>query len=114
LPSKCTRCGKIYEAGSKAILTGCECGNRLFFYFRKISDAEAEELKREKETKEIQEEIWNIRVKEGVYDIDVASLMSKEPIIVAGEEGRYLVSLSSAFEGSGKRTKYTKKLKKRQ
>jgi len=44
------------------------------------------------------DEIWNIRVMDGVYEIDVASLMMKEPIIVAGEEGEYVVSLSSAFE----------------
>jgi len=115
MPNKCTRCGKVYEDGSDVILTGCDCGNRLFFYFRKLSDEEAERLSSEGKAR-IQEsataiigikdgepvvdkggDIWNIRVKDGVYEIDIASLMSGEPIIVAGEEGRYLVSLSSAF-----------------
>ncbi|HDH27916.1 MAG TPA: hypothetical protein ENH13_02145 [Euryarchaeota archaeon] len=116
MPNKCTKCGKVYGEGSDAILTGCECGNRLFFYFRKVSDEEAGELT-EKGTKEISEsagtligikdgepvldkgtDIWNIKVKEGVYEIDIAALLGGEPIIVAGEEGRYLVSLSSAFK----------------
>jgi predicted nucleic acid-binding Zn-ribbon protein len=120
MPNKCTKCGKVYEEGSEVIFTGCECGNRLFFYFRKVSEEEAGKLA-EEGTKEIQEsaseligikdgepvldkgaDIWNIKVKDGVYEIDIASLMSGEPIIVAGEEGRYLVSLSSAFK---KRTK---------
>ncbi|MFQ5800567.1 MAG: Zn-ribbon domain-containing protein [Candidatus Hydrothermarchaeales archaeon] len=121
MPNKCTRCGRVYEEGSDVILTGCECGNRLFFYFRKVSDEEAEGLVKEG-TKEIQEsagaiigikngepvvdkgsDIWNIRVKEGVYEIDIASLMGGEPIIVAGEEGRYLVSLSSIFKKKRKK-----------
>jgi predicted nucleic acid-binding Zn-ribbon protein len=116
MPNKCTRCGKVYEEGSDVIIKGCGCGNRLFFYFRKVSDEEAAELT-EEGTKEIQEsasaligikdgepvldkgsDIWNIKVKDGVYEIDIASLMGGEPIIVAGEEGRYLVSLSSAFK----------------
>jgi predicted nucleic acid-binding Zn-ribbon protein len=115
MPNKCTKCGKVYQEGSDVIFTGCECGNRLFFYFRKVTEEEAENLVREG-TKEIQEsagaligikdgepmvdkgsDIWNIRVKNDVYEIDIASLMGGEPIIVAGEEGRYLVGLSSAF-----------------
>jgi predicted nucleic acid-binding Zn-ribbon protein len=122
MPNKCTKCGKVYQEGSDAIFKGCEvCGNRLFFYFRKVSDEEAAELTKTG-TKEIQEsasallgikdgepvvdkgsDIWNIKVKDGVYEIDIASLMGGEPIIVAGEEGRYLVSLSSVFKKKGKK-----------
>ncbi len=58
------------------------------------------------------EDIWNIRVEDGVYEIDIASLMMKEPIIVAGEDGEYLVSLSSAFETSRNVKKYTELLRK--
>ena len=121
MPNKCTKCGRVYEEGSDVIFTGCECGNRLFFYFRKVTDEEAIRLAKEG-TKEIREsagallgikngepvldkgtDIWNIKVKDGVYEIDIASLMSGEPIIVAGEEGRYLVGLSSAFKKKGKK-----------
>ncbi len=127
MPHKCTKCGKTYEDGSEEVLKGCECGNRLFFYIRKITDEEAKELDareikvsdasdapKESETKEEDEgdDIWNVKVEDGVFQIDVASLMAKEPIVLAGEEGRYLVSLSSIFDGKGKRTKYLDRVKR--
>lgn len=124
-------CGAIYKDGSDALLNGCGCGNRLFFYFRKISDKEASKLKSEKKSGDVDSlkgiigikdgepvvnkgnDIWNIKVKEhGVFDIDISSLMMKEPVIVSGEEGRYLVSLSSVFQGLEK-SKDTSKKKKR-
>jgi len=115
MPSKCTKCGKLYEEGSDAIFKGCECGNKLFFYYKKITDDEAEKLKKEgaseieREVEEIlgvkkeekdegESNIWNIKVEEGVFKIDVASLMQGRPIIATGEEGRYLISLASAFK----------------
>ena len=96
-------------------MKGCECGNRFFFYFRKISDKEASELKSKNAVKEFEGrggDIWNIRVKDGVYNIDIASLMKEEPIIVAGDEGRYLLSLSSAFRDKKKETKLLKRIRK--
>ncbi len=123
-------CGIVYEEGSDEILNGCECGNRLFFYFRKISDEEASKLKSEKKLEEVEglkgiigikdgepvidkgNDIWNIKVKDdGVFEIDIISLMMKEPVIVAGEEGRYLVSLPSIFQGLDKKKEPSKKKK---
>lgn len=123
-------CGTVYEEGSDAILDGCECGNRLFFYFRKISDEEASKLKSEHDLQEVEslktvigikdgepmidkgDDIWNIKVKgDGVFEIDISSLMMKEPVIVAGDEGRYLVSLPSIFEGLEKSKDSDKKKK---
>lgn len=147
MPHKCTKCGKIYEDGSDQVLRGCQCGNRLFLFIRKITAKEADELmekheaveapkqnkkfrdiikeaeegkkkriEKEKEDKEkstdASDEISNIKVDDGVYEIDIDALMSKQPIIVSGEEGRYLLSLSSAF--SDKRgKKYTDLVKKK-
>lgn len=129
MPHRCTKCGKVYQKGAKEILEGCECGNRLFMFFRKITDEEAEALKG-KDTKEIidkklvkslgketkeprtDNEIWNVKAEDGVYEIDVASLMMKEPVIVAGDEGRYILSLSSAFKKGGESVKYTKRKQK--
>lgn len=114
----------------------------MFLYFRKLSSGEAAQLRdkkvkrvasqrfadiireaeekrrsgwqrlKAKVTRKPKEDIWNIRVKDGVYEIDIASLMMREPIIVAGEEGEYLVSLSSAFESQKSVKKYTELLKK--
>lgn len=114
MPSKCTRCGRVYEEDSEIIFSGCECGNKLFFYYRKISDKEAEKLKeegieeveknleeilevKEERGEEKEEDIWNIKVEDGVFKINIASLMQGKPIIASGEEGRYVISLSSAF-----------------
>ncbi len=126
MPHKCTNCGKTYEDGSEELLKGCECGKRLFLYFRKITEEEAEkldakEIKISKDTEiDIEDEakegddknIWNIKVEDGVFQIDVASLMSKEPIILTGEEGRYLVSLSSIFGDKDKKHKYLDRIKR--
>ncbi|MFQ5975799.1 MAG: Zn-ribbon domain-containing protein [Candidatus Hydrothermarchaeales archaeon] len=127
MPHKCTMCGTVYENGSEAIINGCDCGNRLFFYFRKLSDKEATKLKTEENVEEVDslkgiigirdgepvidrgDDIWNIRVKDGIYEIDISSLMMKEPVIVTGEEGRYLVSLSSIFKGLEKKKSSSKK-----
>jgi predicted nucleic acid-binding Zn-ribbon protein len=126
MPHRCTKCGRVYPKGAKEILEGCQCGNRLFMFFREISKEEAEALKG-KNTREIidkklveelrkkprtDQEIWNIKAEDGVYEIDVASLMMKEPVIVAGDEGRYILSLSSAFKKEGKQVKYTKRKRK--
>ncbi len=114
MPHKCTNCGKVYEEGSEELLKGCECGHSMFLYFKKISKEEAEKL----DAKEIKiaegkgkGDIWNIKVEDGVFQIDVASLMAKEPVVLVGEEGRYLVSLSSVFAGQGKRVKYPDRIK---
>jgi predicted nucleic acid-binding Zn-ribbon protein len=114
MPHKCTRCGEVYKDGSENILKGCTCGNRYFLYFRKITDEEAKKLKTKenvREVKEGEEGIGNIKVKDGIYEIDVSSLMMQEPVIIVGEEGRYLLSLPSAFK-SKKSKKYLDRLKK--
>jgi predicted nucleic acid-binding Zn-ribbon protein len=114
MPHKCTRCGEVYEDGSENILKGCSCGNRYFLYFRKITSKEAEELKAKddiREVKEGDESVGNIKVKDGIYEIDVGSLMMQEPVIIVGEEGRYLLSLPSAFK-SKKSKKYLDRVKK--
>jgi len=127
MPHKCTKCGKIYKEGDERVLKGCECGNSMFLYFRKLTHKEADEIKKNRKAKEVKSErlsraikeiegnksdIWNIKVKDGLYEIDVASLMSKEPIIVEGDEGEYIVSLSSLFEEKKGLRKYIDLIRK--
>ncbi len=58
------------------------------------------------------DDIWNIKVKDnGVFEIDISALMMKEPVIVAGAKGRYLVSLPSIFSGLKKSSDSDKKKK---
>lgn len=94
-------------------MKGCECGNRLFAYLRPLSEAEADRLKEEGAREVGEFDIWNIRVKDGVYDIDLESLLQQEPIIVAGEEGRYLLSLSSVFRDRKKERKLIDKFREK-
>lgn len=123
MPHKCTRCGNTYEDGSEELLKGCKCGNHLFFYIRKITEEEAKELSAkiikssaaeasEEGDKDDKDRIWNVKVEDGVFQIDIASLMAKEPVVLAGEEGRYLVSLSSVFGSKDKKTKYLDRVKR--
>ncbi len=125
MPHKCTKCGKIYQENDERILRGCECGNRMFLYFRKLTHEEAEKIERDSNAKKVKseslsrvindiekDEIWNIKAEDGVYKIDVASLMSREPLIVEGDEGEYLVSLSSLFELKKGLRKYIDIIKK--
>ncbi len=119
MPHKCTNCGRTYEDGSEQLLKGCECGHSMFLYFRKISKEEAEELGareikssgEESEPEKGKDDVWNIKIEDGVFQIDIASLMAKEPIVLAGEEGRYLVSLSSIFGRKKKMVKYPERVK---
>ena len=34
MPHQCIRCGKEYPDGSEALLSGCSCGAKFFFFFR--------------------------------------------------------------------------------
>jgi predicted nucleic acid-binding Zn-ribbon protein len=113
----------MYQDGSEELLKGCECGNRLFLYIRKITREEAEDIgAREIKSSptgedkggvnDREKDIWNVKVEDGVFQIDIASLMAKEPIVLAGEEGRYLVSLSSVFGTKGKKIKYLDRIKR--
>jgi len=88
----------------------------LFIFIRPITEKEAAELEEKGEAKRVGaggEDIWNIRVKDGVYDIDIKSLLKHEPVIVAGEEGRYLLSLSSVFRDKKKESKLIEKLRRK-
>jgi len=34
MPHQCTKCGKIHPDADEAILKGCSCGSRFFYYIR--------------------------------------------------------------------------------
>ena len=50
MPHQCVRCGKVHEDGSRAILDGCSCGSKFFFYIRK--DAPVEQQQKAAEVRE--------------------------------------------------------------
>jgi len=117
MPHRCIRCGKIYSEGSNTLLKGCECGNRMFFFFKsedmKLQD-EFESLSKE-ERREIEQEIEEIlpvvddqpiildfesvRVNTpGKFEIDLVNLFKRKPVIYKTGEGKYFIDLDSTFQ----------------
>lgn len=122
MPHQCVRCSKFYDDGDKAILTGCGCGGKLFFYIKKekldeikrqsselaLSDKEKEEL--EKDVFELVGQNWNkddpvvldfesIRVLQpGKYELDLVNLFRKQPLIFKLADGKYMIDLPTTFK----------------
>lgn len=120
MPHQCVHCGKMYPAGSRELLEGCnDCGSHFFFY---IKD---EQLKKTKENpiiipaedkkqveKEIREmagiieedipvilDIESVRVTgAGKFELDLVNLFNKNrPLIYKVEEGKYIIDLASTL-----------------
>lgn len=125
MPHQCVRCGTMYEDGNEAILKGCECGGKLFFYVKKekLKELESQEAKlTSKDKKQIEEDIFDmigsqidkdrpvvldfesIKVlKPGKYELDLVHLFKAEPLIFKLEDGKYMIDINSTFN------KYKKK-----
>ncbi|MBT3304005.1 hypothetical protein HN592_01760 [Candidatus Woesearchaeota archaeon] len=122
MPHQCVRCNNFYDDGDKAILTGCSCGGKLFFYIKKeklekLKKQEfAEKLSEEQKT-ELEKDVfdlvgqdWNkddpvildfesVRVLQpGKYELDLVSLFKKQPLIVKLSEGKYMIDLPNTFK----------------
>jgi len=122
MPHECVKCGKIYSEDSTAVIKGCECGARFFFYIRQDKYDKLKERTRDvrenlkpEEVKEMEEDvrallgkeedeeivvlaIETIRmVKPGKYEIDVAKLFRGKPVVIKIAEGKYIIDLTSAF-----------------
>lgn len=125
MPHQCVRCGDLYEDGNKAILTGCSCGGKLFFFIRK---EKYEKLKAQqqgvgvedlsdKEKVELEKEVYEILgdqaqrdepvvldfesinvLKPGKYEVDLISLFRKEPLIFKLSDGKYMIDLPNTFK----------------
>ena len=120
MPHQCVRCGKFFEDGSAQVLTGCECGARLFFFIKK---ERLEQAKKEipkiltPETKsQIESDIMeivggsdssapvvldfeSIRVlRPGKYELDLVRLFKDEPVIFKIEDGKYIIDVASTFQ----------------
>ena len=119
MPHQCVRCNTFHEDGAEAILKGCSCGGRLFFYIKRkqIEAAKAvvtniPEDQREQMEKDVfelvgapvnQEEpvvldFESIRVaKPGQYEIDLVHLFKNEPLIIRVGDGKYMLDLNETF-----------------
>jgi predicted nucleic acid-binding Zn-ribbon protein len=121
MPHQCVRCNTFYEDGNEAILKGCPCGARLFFFIRKerlekLQQAAAEAPSvNEEERKQIEEDVFNVLgvkepeepvvldlesvrvLKPGKYEIDLVHLFKGEPLIFKLADGKYIIDIAETF-----------------
>lgn len=120
MPHQCVRCNTFYEDGDNAILKGCNCGGKLFFYIRK---EKLEEVKNktsnltQEQKVEIENDVFDlvgsqidkdapvvldietIRVLQpGKYEIDLVHLFKDEPLIFKLSEGKYMIDIAETFK----------------
>ncbi len=113
---QCVRCGRIYSSESKKLMQGCVCGSKLFLYLKKPSlkvkknqlpqdldrlEAQIRDLLGEATDPDqpISISIENLRLnKEGIYDIDLESLLKGDPIVLRDPEGVYFIDLKTIMK----------------
>ena len=98
---KCVHCEKIYEDGSKEILTGCsQCHSKFFFYIKAEKLKEMQEKKEEEtplttsEKKQIEEDVRDIA---GIKDEETPIFLDFESIKIV-KPGKYLLDLGKLFQ----------------
>ena len=121
MPHQCVKCEKIYEDGSKELLTGCSCGSKFFFFMKTIPKPEEFEIKlTPDEKKQIEQDvikilgdeyderpiildIESIRIaKPGKYELDLIDLFKGRPVVYKTADGKYFIDLASTFEAKRK------------
>lgn len=120
MPHKCAKCEKEYASGSLELTKGCACGAKVFLYFNGENGKTGEqtiELVQARQTVKIEEslttwveeykaplslEVENIRVVEdGVFEVNVGSLIQNPLVIVKGTDGVYYVKLPKTSKTNG-------------
>ena len=119
MPHQCVRCGKLYPAGCKELLEGCNCGGRFFFYVKDSAVKKAQEINEnltDVDKKQIENDVLEIvgdniddnkpvildfesvKIKKpGQYEIDLIDLFKGRPIIYKLQEGKYVIDIISTF-----------------
>ena len=86
---RCIKCGAEYEEDSKdLIMDGCpECGSKFFEYRQKGKVKEIHEINGDS--------VETIMVRDnGIYEVDLPSLLKEDSIIISDEEGKYLIDIN--------------------
>ena len=126
MPHQCVRCSKLYPAGCKELLTGCECGGRFFFFVKEEAVDKAKEITQNlslEEKEEMEQDILemvgdnekdqpvildfeSIKVaSSGKYEIDLVDLFKGNPLVFKLDEGKYIIDIPSTFHSSIKKQK---------
>lgn len=119
MPHQCVRCNTFYEDGNDAVLKGCACGGKLFFFIKKSHIEEARDLMvnlSEEEKVQMEHDVFDLVgakpeeekpvvlefesisvLQPGKYHIDLVHLFKKEPLIIKVGDGKYLLDLNETF-----------------
>ncbi|MEM2916145.1 MAG: Zn-ribbon containing protein [Candidatus Woesearchaeota archaeon] len=121
MPHQCVRCNTFYDDGNEAILKGCSCGAKLFFFIRKErleqirKAAEEAPPVSEEERKQIESDVFDVLgvkepdepvvldlesvrvLKPGKYEIDLVQLFKGEPLIFKLADGKYIIDIAETF-----------------
>lgn len=126
MPHQCVRCGAMYGDGDNQVLTGCDCGAKLFFYVRKdavekakqvqenLSDVEKDQIANDVLGLVAGDENTRIGVedpivldfesinipKPGKYEIDLVHLFKGNPLVYKMEDGKYMIDVAASFHMS--------------
>jgi len=108
---KCIHCSKIFDDGSKEVLTGCSgCGRKFFFYIKKeklealgalgaggAGASEAEQIMEftPHEKEKIEKDVREIA---GIADEEAPVFLDLESVKIL-KEGKYLLDLGKLFAG---------------
>jgi len=114
------KCGNILEEGSSAVLKGCVCGGKLFFYIKKelLGSKETPFILTSAEKEQIVNDVYDIIgdeidrekpiildmesisiLKPGKYELDLVHLFQKNrPLVYKLEDGKYIIDLIETFK----------------
>ena len=123
MPHQCVRCNSFYEDKAPAVISGCSCGGKLFFYIKKeklerikamtqnLTPSEKVQIEQdvmeivgsEDEDEPVVLDLETIRIaKPGHYELDLVQLFKKEPLIYKIDEGKYFIDLIRSFKEAKK------------
>ncbi len=129
MPHQCVRCNTFYDDGNEAILKGCSCGAKLFFFIRKErleqikkTNEEVQPINQE-ERKQIETDVLDVLgvsepdepvvldlesvrvLKPGKYELDLVQLFKGEPLIFKLADGKYIIDIAETFRRMRKEKK---------
>jgi predicted nucleic acid-binding Zn-ribbon protein len=115
------RCNTFYDDGNEAILKGCSCGAKLFFFIKKERLEKIQKAAEEappvsvEERKQIEQDVYNVLgfeepdepvvldlesvrvLKPGKYELDLVQLFKGEPLIFKLADGKYIIDVAETF-----------------
>ena len=120
MPHQCVRCNTFYDDGAQEILSGCNCGSKLFFFVKKhhLEKAKEENLKLSKnEKEEIEKDVFELIgvdrdidkpvildlesikiLKPGKYELDIVRLFKDNPLVYRLAEGKYVIDIPESLK----------------